>query len=138
MERTPTHKAVAIDIDGVILDSMHGEFVSENYDPLDLDKHPTMKGCIRVLSRLVDNGFTVILYTSRTNPDWHGNGGYTVEELMEGVEANMRKRNIPFHFLAKFKPIVDLYLDDRGWHFRDWSQAEKDFEMLGYLPKTEQ
>lgn len=133
MEKTPTHKIVAVDIDGVIIDSMNGDFDIEEYSPLDLGKHPTMPGCKRVLQRLFDHGFTVVLYTSRTNPDWPGNKGHNFRMLTGRIALDMRKRGIPFHYISKYKPVADMYIDDRGWHFRDWKQMERDLEMLGWI-----
>lgn len=133
MEKKPIHRIVAVDIDGVIIDSMNGDFDIEEYSPLDLEKHPTMPGCRRVLQRLYDSGFTVVLYTSRTNPDWPGNRDYSIKKLIGAVTLDMRKREIPFHYVAKYKPVADMYIDDRGWHFRDWKQIERDLEMLEWI-----
>ena len=114
MEKIPTHKVVAVDIDGVIIDSMQGEFRPEKYSPADTARFPTMKGCVRVMTR---NG--------------------SPEEIKKQIEFDMKFRGFPFSFVSIYKPIADIYIDDRGWHFRDWSQMEKDLEMLGYFDEED-
>lgn len=135
MEKKPTHKVVAVDIDGVIIDSMQGEFRPEQYDPTDTARFPTMKGCSRVLTRLWNAGYEIVLYSSRTNTDWEHNriNGYTPEAIKIALELDMKFRGLLFHYVSIYKPIADIYIDDRGWHFRDWAQMEKDLEMLGYF-----
>jgi len=138
MEKIPTHKVVAVDIDGVIIDSMQGEFRPEKYSPADTARFPTMKGCVRVMTRLYKAGYTLILYTSRTNTDWiHNMGNGSPEEIKKQIEFDMKFRGFPFSFVSIYKPIADIYIDDRGWHFRDWSQMEKDLEMLGYFDEED-
>jgi len=133
MIRSFEHKTIAVDIDGVILDSMQGKFDRKSYSPLYLEDFQIMDGCIEVLTKLKAQGYTVILYTCRTNVDWVGNAGHTVEEIVIGITEQMRSRNIPFDFVAPFKPIADLYIDDRGYHFRSWGKTEKDLKEMGYI-----
>lgn len=131
--RTFEHKTIAVDIDGVILDSMQGNFDRKKYDPLNFEDFPTMDGCIEVLTKLKDQGYVIILYTARMNIDWAGNKGYTLEELGIGIEKEMRLRNIPFDIIAPFKPIADIYIDDRGYHFKTWAITERDLKTMGCL-----
>jgi len=134
VEKRPTHKVVAVDIDGVIIDSMQGTFNPDTYNPADIERFPTMKGCGRVLKRLWEAGYTIILYTSRTNTEWvHNMGNGSAEKIKEELTLQLKFRGLHFHFLSIFKPIADVYIDDRGLHFRDWTQVEKDLDVLGYF-----
>lgn len=135
MERNLTHRTVAVDLDGVIIDSMNdGADWKDRYDPKDISYFVTMKGCVRVLQKLQKYGFIIIVYTSRTNTGWVHNMGFgSPEEIKKALDKQLKDRGIPFGFIALQKPIADIYIDDRGWHFRDWAQMEKDLHMLGYF-----
>ena len=113
---------LCVDFDGVI--ATYGETDGH------LGCGTPVAGAEHVLRKWVDQGYHIIVYTSRPDP--------------EIVKRYLRWYNIPFHEV-KEKPQAHLYIDDRGLRFHSWLHTEQFVELneeeisvkLGQFHKTE-
>jgi hypothetical protein len=116
-------KTIAVDLDGVIL-----KFDGNWKGSLFFDE--PIPGAVEGLQKLRDDGFQIIVYTTRINPLAAGNQGFTAVEQLGMVQAILNLFKIPYDKVSFFKPLAAYYIDDRAIRFTDWKQAVKDIEKL--------
>lgn len=105
---------VAVDLDGVLAQY-------DGWDVHGLDNiGPPVEGAKEFLLALLDDGFKVVVYTTRTNPDPFNDGEYreAPEKLAGRVRAWLREHDM-WHdgvsvFQGRGKPIAFAYIDDRA------------------------
>ncbi len=109
---------VAVDLDGTIL----------SYDSWKGRDHfgQPVAGVVAGLQRLRDKGAIIIVYTCRGN--------------LSGIVDALTEHKIPFDYInsnplspndGSRKIVADVYLDDRGIRFKDWTTAPE--EVLSFL-----
>lgn len=108
-------KTIAIDLDGVI-------FKYDEWRGIDYFGEP-VDGARLALEELKQQGFEIIIYTTRTNPGV--NPGYTKFMLAAKVEKALRQHDIPFDKIELGgKPIAKYYIDDRAIRFNGiWEET---------------
>lgn len=92
-------KVIAIDLDGVICSE---EKTFEK--PLAV----VLPGAVEGINSLFNAGHTIIIWTAR---GW---------EQFRVTEFWLKNNGINYHSLLMGKPIVDLFIDDRGLRFEKW------------------
>ena len=100
-------KTISVDFDGVIHKYSKGFQGLENiYDGL-------MEGCVESLKELHDKGFKLKILSSRPK---------------EVIEPWLVKNNIDYLFdgVSNHKFPATIYIDDRGYHFKDWETTLKE------------
>jgi 5'(3')-deoxyribonucleotidase len=130
-------KTIAIDFDGVI----------HNYDRGWQDGviyGDAMPGAMRAMIRLMQQGYEVVIFTTRVNPDLDGHMEQKAKMLswLTGqmcYECSPPQGSIPDGFskvdeivsrikITSNKPPAVAYIDDRGIRFTDWSDILKYFQ----------
>jgi histidinol phosphatase-like enzyme len=108
-------KTIAIDLDGVIFkyDGWKGLF----------DWGDPVEGALGALDMLKRAGWTIIIFTTRTNPET--NPGYSTRQLSQLVADKLDEYGIPWDEISLYKPLADVYLDDRAMKFDGWAKALK-------------
>lgn len=116
------HKRLAFDLDGVLFEDV------KDIDIYYRDNLPLtpIAGGKQVTSWLKSLGYTILVHTCR--PDYHNT--YLKEQLsMAGIKVDL--------ILYYTKPRVDLYIDDKGYHFTGFEKLRTDMEEMiaaGNLP----
>jgi hypothetical protein len=101
---------LCIDFDGVIHDYKH---------PVDGRRMgPPIENAAQSIKMLRSHGFIIKVYSVKAATD---NGRKAVEDWL-------RYYGIPFTEVTAIKPNAALYIDDRGLHFENWTQA---YEAIG-------
>lgn len=104
------HKRVAIDFDGTLF-SDEGNVDVSFEKKLSLEP---MEGARETTNWLRQQGFEILIFTCR--PDYHR---VYMESLLNDAE-------IAFDYILFYtKPRVDLYIDDKGFRFEDWSKTHE-------------
>ena len=92
-------KTICFDMDGVIC-----KIDSDNYR----DRSPIVK-TIDTINWLKNNGTTIIIHTGR-----HFNHMAATKEWLQSW-------GVKYDYLQLGKPVADLYIDDNGWRFKEWT-----------------
>jgi len=112
-------KVAAIDFDGVIHKYGNGWQKGIIYDEV-------VPGAKEGITALKDAGYHVMIYTTRTNPQFRKKGE---PEQYNQLVQYLEKNQIPYDriYVGSGKPMAHLYLDDRGINFNgDWKKAVDD------------
>jgi adenylylsulfate kinase len=109
-------KTLAVDFDGVI------HKYSKGFQGLENAYDPPMEGAREVLERLKDKGYVLKIMSSRP--------ALVIEEWLEKYEMSHLFDNV-----SNSKFAATVYIDDRGFHFTNWSTVE---EKLAVHPKFAQ
>ncbi len=126
------HKIVCVDVDGVIFDSM-GKGSLEEYNPLKWDAK-VFSGCTRILQKFLDLGWEVVINSARFDIDWDKNRGFLRMEIVEALKIALFKNHIPYTRISLVKPVADIYIDDRGFTFKNWVATKIWLERVGVFP----
>jgi len=102
----PKEETIAIDLDGTLAYYDTWKGIDHIGDPL--------SGAVEFVQGLIDDGYDVCIYTTRTNPDV--NRG-TVEDLSERILNWLEEHGFPSEVsISPFKPLAMYYIDDRAYH----------------------
>lgn len=102
---------IIIDLDGVIAEE------EEGWDYTDRVPLPEAVAGMVVLK---EQQHTITIYSSRFTEDH------------DVTTAWLCRHGIPFDNLILGKPRGDLYIDDRGFRFTDWSDMLKEMDEISY------
>ena len=96
---------------------------------------PPLPGASEFLHWLKDEGYRVILFTSRLSIVWHTAEGRDpargVFEQVEFLRAYCDKYDLPFEGVTAEKVPSIAIIDDKAVEFRgDWGKAKRRFKML--------
>jgi len=109
-------KTIAVDFDGVIHGYSKGWQDGKPYDE-------PVKGSKEAMEKLISEGYHVMIYTTRCNPDYLE--GSDVDRIQD-VKDYLSKHKIPYSeiYTGNGKPKATTYVDDRAITFKgDWSQT---------------
>jgi len=122
LQKNEVRNNVSIDFDGVIHKSTKGFKDGGVYDP------PT-EGTKEALRWFKQNGYNVVIYTAKVNPDRPLVNGKTGKELIHGW---LEKHSIDqlVDEVTCIKPRALVYIDDRGLRFHSWEQTISDFQKI--------
>ena len=95
-------KTIFVDLDGTIC-------TEEKTFSRSLAK--PIEGASEAIYKLMDAGFTVVIYTARSWAEWE----MTVDWLS--------RNKIPYAGIHMGKPIADIWIDDRAIRFEDWDST---------------
>jgi len=112
-------KVAAIDFDGVIHQYSNGWQKGIIYDEV-------VPGAKEGVTALKDAGYHIMIYTTRTNPQFRKKGE---PEQYDQLVQYLEKHQIPYDriYVGSGKPMADVYLDDRAIPFTgNWEQSVKD------------
>lgn len=112
-------KTICIDFDGVIAD------YSQGWQGPDIFGAP-MPGAAEALQHLHQNGWKVIIFTTRSNT--HGLRSYLERNGIWYDEINENSDQPDGSNPGK--PVADCYVDDRAVRFIDWRQALHDIKEI--------
>jgi hypothetical protein len=100
------HRLVAVDYDGTLFPFGYVD-----------DEPAPLPGAIEAVARLKAHDYRVWVYTSRLSPTWVASSGYTLDEMRERIEKQLRKYHIPFDGITGEKIAAAWYVDDRAIRF---------------------
>lgn len=106
-------KVIALDFDGVI-----HKYSKKWHDGTIYDE--PVPGAKEAIEGFINAGYEVIIFTCR--PD-----------LIELHQWMKQKLGITGIFATNTKPIADIYIDDNGLRFHNWTQVNVDLVRLGIL-----
>jgi len=113
-------KNIAIDFDGVIHNFDKGYFDGTCYgNPIE--------GSLEALKKLSED-YEIIIFTAKAKPDRPLVNGKTGTELV--IEWLTRHGVIQYvKEVTSEKPRAKIYIDDKGYYFKEWSATLKDLEQ---------
>ena len=87
-----------------------------------------VQGAVEALNQLKSEGYEILILSSRINPElWGELVKFRQKEIVDWLE----KFSIPYDKVVAFKPPADLYIDDKGYHFKgNWEVTLSDIEKL--------
>jgi len=129
--RNLSHRIVAVDLDDTIFET-NSYFLE--YSPVVLDGKP-MKYVIESLKILKESGFEIVVFTCRMNPEEECNMSYSMEDIERVIRQKLIEFDIPFDRISLYKPIADIYIDDRGFHFKNWKDTIEYLFNLGWVER---
>ena len=111
------HKRIAIDFDGTLFEDVPS--IDKCFE--DNTSLTPKEGAAEVTRWLKKLGFELLIFTCR--PDYHRNY----------LEAQMAAAEIAHDYILFYtKPRVDLYIDDKGFRFTDWTATRTFIETHLY------
>ncbi|MEM0465204.1 MAG: adenylyltransferase/cytidyltransferase family protein [Candidatus Pacearchaeota archaeon] len=119
-EKEEENLTLLVDIDGTICPQVKKGQGYNNLEPF--------KDAIETINKLYDEGFRIILYTSRFM-------GYNKGDILKiyrekgnvYIEDQLKKWGLKYHELYLGKPQSDIIIDDRALFFeRDWKKIYKE------------
>ena len=104
------YKRVAIDFDGTLVEETKN--INKAFE---LNEHLyALNGAAETTQELKNKGFEILIFTCR--PDYH-------RKYMETI---LQKNNISYDYILFYtKPRVDLYIDNKGYRFENWSDTNQ-------------
>jgi uncharacterized HAD superfamily protein len=77
----------------------------------------------KVMQNLREEGFRLVVFTTRLNPGFPGN----VDQKLHEIENWLIKHDIPFDLVTNNKPSAIAYIDDRAIRFTNWQDISNYF-----------
>lgn len=102
------HKVVCVDFDSTLYPWRP---VYEQPDPL--------PGAAEAVRRLKDAGYRIVIFTSRLSPTWLASTQYTASDMLDHIEAVLKRDGIPFDLITAEKVPAEVYVDDRAIRFTE-------------------
>lgn len=103
---------LAIDLDGVI------------HNPEDVEPGYKMgkpiKGAVKAMQKLKSEGHLIAIHTVWADTD----------QKRQAISKWCRYFDIPYDFITNTKVIADLYIDDKGYRFESWEDAQEFIRTL--------
>lgn len=107
-------KTICFDIDNVICKTN----TERNY----LNSKPIKKN-IKVINKLYNKGFKIILYTSRYMGRCNGNLIKVKKKIKPLTVKQLKKWEVKYHKIYFGKPSFDLFIDDKSLFYnKDWAK----------------
>ncbi|MDP4091430.1 MAG: hypothetical protein Q8930_19470 [Bacillota bacterium] len=106
--RRKYNRTLVIDIDSVL---------AVEDESIPLTDRPVISDALDAIRLLRQKEFKIILYTARFN--------HQKDETIEWLNKN----NIEYDKIIFGKPRALLYIDDRGYRFKDWKSFFEDVEL---------
>lgn len=120
---------IAIDIDGTLC-----HFRADGQGYSDVEPLP---GAVERMRSLKAAGHELVLLTARHMKTCGGNVGMVVQReglvLLEWLD----RHGIPYDEIWFGKPHADVYIDDNGYRFEDWSEVAPDGSNLPQSRESE-
>jgi uncharacterized HAD superfamily protein len=114
-------KKVVVDIDGVLADEAHKGDVYGDVAGWRYERCIPLRYGIELVRRLKAAGCFVTLYTAR----WEKQRAMTEEWL--------KRYEVPYDVLQMDKPSGAIYIDDRGYRWREEEGGEQLLDVLSHL-----
>lgn len=102
------HKVVCVDFDSTLYPWRP---IYEQPDPL--------PGAAEAVRRLKDAGYRIVIFTSRLSPTWLASTKYTASEMLDHIEAVLKRDGIPYDLITAEKVPAEVYVDDRAIRFQE-------------------
>lgn len=122
-------KVLGVDVDGCI------HYYGKSWEGGLLYDVP-VDGVQKGLQNLMDLGYYILIYSTRTNPDFKTPGE---PDQYSQLEEYLKKHNIPYHEIYKGngKPKCYAFIDDRSISFKgDWNQTIEDIKSFKVWNKS--
>lgn len=115
MKKIGEGKILAVDFDSVVHMYSKGWQNGEIYDSV-------VPGTKETLEKLYNEGYKILIYSTRCNPAYQVKGGPVQKNL---VKNYLDEHEIPYHDIhIGGKPKATMYIDDRAISFKgNWSET---------------
>jgi hypothetical protein len=116
---------IAIDFDGVI----HG--YSRSWGDGTIYDKPK-KGAKMAMAKLVKQGFNIVIFTTRLNPEIRDKNEATEQAVMlnKWLSKYGFTKGKHYHYITALKPKAKVYVDDRALKFIDWKSTESSLKSI--------
>jgi len=108
------HRVAAVDFDGTII-------------PWAALNHPHtegLRGAVDAIKALREQGYKIVIFTSRLSPRWHAASGETLEDQTIYVKSVLKRLGIEYDEITAEKIPCQLYLDDKAISvLDDWDKV---------------
>jgi len=120
-QKTETFKRAMIDLDGTIHKYSKGYQDGSLYDDV-------FDGAREVINWLRDNGFNIVIFTTRASVRNAEETNTNLEQQIEEIKNYLRKHNIYFDEITGDKLAADFYIDDKAIHIPngDWDYVKSE------------
>ena len=106
-------KTICFDIDNVICKTDHEH---------DYSKSKPIKKNIRVINKIYDKGFRVILYTARYMGRYDGKVNKVKKMIKPLTLTQLKEWGVKYNKIYFGKPSFDLFIDDKSLFYqKNWS-----------------
>ncbi len=81
-----------------------------------------LPGAKEALTHFREKGCRIIIATARLDPNLWGDA---LPQRIEAIKQWFNKYDMPYDEIVAHKPVADIYIDDRGYHFNgNWEEAK--------------
>lgn len=87
---------------------------------------PPFEGAVETLNAWKEQGYKIVIFTSRLSPIWLESVGQTAQQHIEYMTEYLERYGIPFDgFTAQKVPSV-AYIDDKAYRFENnWAELKE-------------
>jgi hypothetical protein len=116
-----TKKIAAVDFDRVIHRYSNGWQDGSIYDS-------PVENSRETLGKLVGDGWKIIIFTARLNPNLNGDPHEHKTKIIEWLNKNGFIEGQHYHDITATKPLAEIFIDDKAEKFTNWNSI---FKKLG-------
>lgn len=109
---------ICLDLDGVLCEIRRPDQTYADVAPLE--------GAAEKVRQLRNAGHTVIIHTARHMNTTRGNVGLVLARQGRVTLEWLDRHGFEYDEIHFGKPYADIYVDDNGFRFGDWSEVEGD------------
>jgi uncharacterized HAD superfamily protein len=105
-------KTICFDIDGIICTN------NNNDNDNDYIKSKPIEKNIKIINKLYNNGFVIIIFTGRYMGRNNNNIAKAKKQGLKLTKLQLRKWKVKYNKLFMGKPSYDLFVDDKSIFFK--------------------
>lgn len=108
-----------IDLDDTICRSKKNKDGSSDYKNAEL-----IEGAREKINELFNEGNHIIIHTARHMLTCKGDIDLVEKKIKSITESWLKEKRVRYHSLIFGKPYADIYIDDKGFKFKNWKEIK--------------